>query len=314
MFKKIHLIFFLIFLISCNNAKENNYKSNKEENKIVIGAIMGNMADTFIKYIHDDLVSYAKEKDYVTILIKDAAGDAGIQQNLVENLILQGVDGIMLQLVNPETAIAINNIAKEANVPILYFNHRPKGLEEGSYSYVGLNERNVGELQAKAVLDVKKDGNGVILIGPLGTEAAEARTSGVKDIITNSNIKIIREQSASWYRDRALSIVENWITSGINIDFVFSNNDDMAIGAIQALEANGRVMGTNNGEVMVLGVDATPDGIKMINEGKMYATIKQDTMLQASQALDSMIDLINNGTNIMKYLEAELVISQKYKK
>lgn len=302
-----------IFLIILLFISTINCSNNKNQNNIVIGAIMGNMADTFIKYIHDDLLEYSKDKENITILIKDAAGDAGTEQNLVENLILQDVDGIMLQLVNPETSKAIDNLAKQANVPILYFNHRPKGLEEGSYSYVGLNERKVGELQAQAALEIKNYGNGVILIGPLGTEAAEDRTKGVKDGIANSNIKILREQSAAWYRDRALTIVENWITSGINIDFVFSNNDDMAIGAIQALEASGKIMGTNLGEIMVFGVDATPDGMNLIEEGKMYATIKQDTMVQASEALDAMINLINNGTNIVKYLDAEVIISSKYK-
>lgn len=307
--KKYLLLFIsIIAILSCSN------RENIESKNIVIGAIMGNMADTFIKYIHDDLLEYSKGKENITILIKDAAGDAGIEQNLVENLILQDVDGIMLQLVNPETSLAIDNLAKQANIPILYFNHRPKGLEEGTYSYVGLNERRVGELQAEAALKVRNSGNAVILIGPLGTEAAEDRTKGVKDGIANSNIKILREQSAAWYRDRALSIVENWVTSGINIDFVFSNNDDMAIGAIQGLEASGKVMGTNKGEIMVFGVDATPDGMNLINDGKMYATIKQDTMVQASEALDSMIDLINNGTNIIKYLDAEVIISSKYNK
>lgn len=303
--RNLLLILLFISLINCSN--------NKKNNNIVIGAIMGNMADTFIKYIHDDLLEYSKSKENITILIKDASGDAGTQQNLVENLILQDVDGIMLQLVNPETSKAIDNLAKQANVPILYFNHRPKGLEEGAYSYVGLNERKVGYLQAQSALEVKNYGNGVILIGPLGTEAAEDRTKGVKDGIANSGIKILREQSGAWYRDRALTIVENWITSGVNIDFVFSNNDDMAIGAIQALEASGKVMGTNLGEIMVFGVDATPDGMNLIDEGKMYATIKQDTMVQASQALDAMINLINNGTNIVKYLDAEVIISSKYK-
>lgn len=306
--KKYLLLFIsIIAILSCSN------RENIESKNIVIGAIMGNMADTFIKYIHDDLLEYSKSKENITILIKDASGDAGIEQNLVENLILQGVDGIMLQLVNPETSRAIDDLAKQSNIPILYFNHRPKGLEEGTYSYVGLNERRVGELQAEAALKVKNSGNAVILIGPLGTEAAEDRTKGVKDKIVNSGIKILREQSAAWYRDRALTIVENWITSGLNIDFVFSNNDDMAIGAIQGLEASGKVMGTNEGEIMVFGVDATPDGMNLINEGKMYATIKQDTMVQASRSLDAMIDLINNGTNIIKYLDAEVIISSKYK-
>ncbi|TXJ43570.1 hypothetical protein EPJ70_10700 [Brachyspira aalborgi] len=306
--KKYLLLFIsIIAILSCSN------RENTESKNIVIGAIMGNMADTFIKYIHDDLLEYSKSKENITILIKDASGDAGVEQNLVENLILQGVDGIMLQLVNPETSRAIDDLAKQSNIPILYFNHRPKGLEEGTYSYVGLNERRVGELQAEAALKVRNSGNAVILIGPLGTEAAEDRTKGVKDKIANSNIKILREQSAAWYRDRALTIVENWITSGLNIDFVFSNNDDMAIGAIQGLEASGKVMGTNKGEIMVFGVDATPDGMNLINDGKMYATIKQDTMVQASEALDAMIDLINNGTNIIKYLDAEVIISSKYK-
>lgn len=305
--KRVAAILFIACLICLNSVS----CGKKQDSALKIGVIMGNMADTFIKYIHDDVVAYKKEiGDSVELLIKDARGDAAYQQSLVENLVTQNVDGIMLQLVNPETAVAVDKIAKDAKIPILYFNHQPKGLPEGGYSFVGLDEYFAGKVQAETALKVKTKGNAVILIGPLGTEAAEMRTKSVKDILQGSDVKVVREQSANWYREEALRIIENCITGGLVIDFVFANNDDMAIGAVQALEASGKKFGSAEGQTLVFGIDATPDGMKYLEDGKIYATVKQDTKVQARSALDAMIDLIKTGESKINWLSPALVMKE----
>ena len=101
--------------------------------------------------------------------------------------------------------------------------------------------------------------------------------------------------------------MEKWISLNNNIDIVFSNNDDMAVGAIRAIEKAGKNLGTNIGEIMVLGVDATANGIQYIKDGKMYATVKQDSKLEAKIIVDSIVDMINNNRNRTILIEPEVI-------
>ena len=108
-------------------------------------------------------------------------------------------------------------------------------------------------------------GNVAILQGDPSQEAAQLRTQGCKNIIEKyPDMKLIREQAGNWYRDKGLSITENWIQSGDQIDMICSNNDEMALGAIQALKAAGKL-----DKVLVSGVDATSDALVAMEAGEL---------------------------------------------
>ncbi|NCB00315.1 MAG: hypothetical protein EOM70_13185, partial [Clostridia bacterium] len=126
-------------------------------------------------------------------------------------------------------------------------------------------------------------------MGGLTYEASFQRTQGVKNIIesTYPDVKVLAEETAEWQREKAVSVVENWITAyGEDIDAIFANNDEMALGAIMALQAAGI------NDVMVFGIDATPDAVKAVEDGTLTATVFQDAKGQSEGAMDFALKAI----------------------
>jgi inositol transport system substrate-binding protein len=135
-------------------------------------------------------------------------------------------------------------------------------------------------------------GNVVILIGDPANEAAVLRTKGCKDVVAkNPGMKVTKEQAGNWYRDKGLSIMENWIQSGEQIDVVCANNDEMALGAIQALK-NANLLD----KVLVGGVDATKDALAAMKAKELEVTVFQDAKGQGGGGIDAAVKLASGGT------------------
>lgn len=162
-----NLLLILLFLgtINCSNKQESS------ENKIKIALIYG-INTTFIETLINDINDY-KESNYpnITFIELNASEDTVKQQSQIETLITQGIDGIMLQIANTGIASSIDAYVKANNIPTLYYNIRPTTLQEGTYSYVGMNEKSVGYIQAQEVLKVRSNGNAVILLGDQNNES-----------------------------------------------------------------------------------------------------------------------------------------------
>ena len=138
----------------------------------------------------------------------------------------------------------------------------------------------------------EKGGNAFILQGKLDNEAAIKRTEGFVKTVTEKfpNIKIVDTQVGNWQRDQGVSITENWLTAyGADINFVVANNDEMALGAVEALQKAGRA------DVIVLGVDFTPDAKAAIKEGKMIGSVRQDLAGQGAGGVQIAYNLFNGG-------------------
>jgi inositol transport system substrate-binding protein len=154
------------------------------------------------------------------------------------------------------------------------------------------------------------EGNVVVLMGMLGHNAQRKRTEGAKNIFAKyPGIKVIKEQTGEWQRAKAMQIMENWIASGDKIDAVVSNNDEMAIGALAAIEASGLL-----GKITVVGVDATPDALSSMDKGKLNATVFQDGAGQAKGGLDAVVKSIK-GEAVEQYnwIPFKLVTKENYK-
>jgi inositol transport system substrate-binding protein len=153
-------------------------------------------------------------------------------------------------------------------------------------------------------------GNVVVLMGTLGHDAQLKRTAGVEEVAAKyPDIKIIKEQTGLWQRAMGMQVMENWLSSGDKIDAVAANNDEMAIGAINAIEAMG--MG---GKVLVGGVDGTPDALDLLSKGKMTVTIFQDGLGQASGAMDAVTKILA-GENVEQEINIpfKLITQDNYK-
>lgn len=300
--RNLLLILLSISIVNCSNNNAVN-----DNNKIKIALIHG-INTTFTETLINDIKAY-KQQNYSNINFVELNSSEDIikQQSQIETLITQGIDGIMLQIANTAIASSIDSIVKANNIPTLYYNIKPTTLRDGTYSYVGMNEKSVGYLQVQEVLKVRDRGNAVILLGDPNNEATLLRTSSVMESVSNTQIKILATAQGNWYDNIAESLMEKWISLNNDIDIVFSNNDDMAVGSIRAIEKAGKKLGTNIGEIMVLGVDATANGIQYIKDGKMYATVKQDSKLEAKIIVDSIVDMINNNRNRTILIEPEVI-------
>ncbi len=312
--KKIFLISILsLFLLTaCGGKKEE--KQEASNGKPTIAYVINNLNDTFQTFILDAAQKYAEEND-VNFIIENAKEDVIKQQDLVNSLIQRGVDGIIVVPTDTSAMMPITETVTEAGIPLCYVNRNPFAgkedtMPEGVY-YVGANEITGGEMQMEFIGDkLNGKGNVVVLMGILGNEGALKRTAGVRNVIKKKypNMKVLAEESALWQRDQAMSITENWITTyGDKIDAVISNNDEMALGAIEALKSNGMLQ-----DVEVIGLDATPDALASLEKGELSATVFQNAKGQGSTAAKNILDSIK-GSSVAEhvtYIPFELVTTE----
>ncbi|WZL72094.1 sugar ABC transporter substrate-binding protein [Clostridiaceae bacterium 35-E11] len=277
----------LTLFVGCGEKGTTN-ESAKEDGKVKVGVSISNFDDTFLMYMKDGMDAYAKSLgDEVEVTYVDAKEDAVKQLGQVENFIAQGVDAVIVVPVNTEATAPITEAAQNADVPLVYVNRLPGNLPD-DVIFVGSESIDAGIFQMEYLAEkMGGKGNVVIMMGKLDNESAIMRTEGVKKVIEEKypDIKVIKEQTGEWSRAKGMALMENWLASGDKIDAVASNNDDMALGAINAIEAAGKL-----GEILVGGVDATPDALKELEAGKLDCTVFQDAEGQGKGAMEAAVN------------------------
>ncbi len=259
-----------------------------------IGFAQCNLNDTFQTYVVDAATAKAGELGY-KIDVQDAMEDVVKQQDQVNTMIEQGYDAIMVVPVDTAAMGPITDAVTAAGIPLIYINRNPFGTEnppEGVY-YVGSQEIVAGQLQGQFLVDKMGTKGGVgILMGILSNEGAVKRTEGNESVLSEyPDIKILAKEAGDWQYDKGMSITENWLTAyGDELNAVLANNDGMAIGALQALEAAGR------DDVIVVGVDAIPDAVNLVAEGKLDATVLQDAEGQGAGGIDVAVKAASGET------------------
>ena len=288
--KKILAILLVLVLVlgmftACGGGAKEEAPAD-ETTAVTIGFAQCNLNDTFQTYVVDAAKAKADELGY-TLDVQDAQEDVVKQQDQVNAMIEQGYKAIMVVPVDTSAMGPITDAVTKAGIPLIYVNRNPFGTEQppqGVY-YVGSQEIVAGQLQAdylvKLLGDNVKGGVG-ILEGLLTNEGAVKRTEGNETVLAKyPDVKILAKEPGDWQSDKGMSITENWLTAyGKDLTCVLANNDNMAIGAMQALEAAGRT------DVIVMGVDAIPDAVKLVQEGKLTATVLQDAKGQGGTGVD----------------------------
>lgn len=275
--------------------------------KIRIGYACCNFNDIFQIYVVD-AAKVAAGNDIV-LEITDAQEDVVRQQDQVMTMIQSGLDALVVVPVDTSAVNGIVSAAREANLPLVFVNRNPYpdgNIPENIY-FIGADEGQMGEEQMKyAGQKMGGEGNIVILMGILSNEATLARTQGNHDIIKAlyPNIKILAEETGNWQQDQGLTVMENWITAyGNRINAVVSNNDNMVLGAISALEVAGM-----KDNVITVGIDATTDALEAILAGRLDATVLQDPVIQGRGAIE-MVRKIMKGEKVpqMNKMPAKLI-------
>ena len=289
--KIVILLCFLLIFINCSNKNINT----KRHFKI---ALFTSINTVFVETLIRDIQNYSSQQ-YGNISIKKYYNyNPEIQKTQIMEAVLNGVDAILLQIADVNMAPEIDKYLNSRNIPLVYFNIKPTTLEAGTYTYVGVNENIIGLLQVLEVLKVRKEGNAVILMGDPNNEAATIRTSAIMETLSNTKIKLIDKARANWYENIAFDTVYNWLDNNEPIDIIFANNDDMAIGAINAIHSIGRNAGTNKEDIIVVGADCTSYSYGYLRKGSLYSSILQDSKTQARLIVDTIVNsMLNKDDN-----------------
>ncbi len=262
-----------------------------------IGVSMALFDDNFLTVLRNGIQSYA-DANGVAVQIEDAQNDVAKQLDQINNFIASGVTAIIVNPVDTSATQAMSDAAAAAGVPLVYVNRQPINVDTlpDNQAFVASNEVDSGTLEtievcAQLKAAGKDNANVYVMMGELSNQAAVQRTADIHDVMAAGTcavtLNIIDEQTANWSRDQAQSLMTNWLSTGTAFDGVIANNDEMAIGAIQAMKAAGIDMAS----VVVGGVDATQDALAAMQAGDLDVTVFQDAAGQGSGAVDAAVKL-----------------------
>ena len=275
-----------------------------------VGVSMDKFDDNWLTVLRNSMASYAKTQPGVTLQIEDAKDDVSKQLSQVQNFIANGMDAIIVNPVDTSATAAITKAAADAGVALVYVNRQPIDVDKlgAKAAFVASNEAESGTLETKEICKIL-GGKGDILVmeGILSNQSAVQRTADIHDVIALPDckgMKIVAEQTANYDRTQAQNLMTNWLSKGMKFDAVIANNDEMAIGALQAMKA----AGIDTKKAVVGGVDATQDALASMKAGDLKVTVFQNAAGQGKGALDAALALAA-GKSVDKkvYVPFELV-------
>ncbi len=249
--------------------------------------------DNFMAVVRQEIEKVSEEYSDITLLMNDSQNSQSMQNDQIDILLARGVKALAINLVDPAAAPVIIRKAKEDNVPIVFFNKEPSGKALASYDkayYVGTVSKESGIIQGELIAkhwaqnpawDLNGDGviQFVLLKGEPGHPDAEDRTTYVISTLNDMGYKTeqLHLDTAMWDTGMAKDKMDAWIAgpNGEKIEVVISNNDGMAMGAVESLQANGK------SHIPVYGVDALNEALAMIKSGEMAGTVLNDAPNQA---------------------------------
>ena len=244
----------------------------------------------------------------IDVVLIDAQGDTSKEASDLRGVVTRGVDGIVIEPVDEEaSAAAIDDIMAD-KIPLATFCSVVKGTSKPTVHF-GANQEAVGAAMADAM--EKKFPNGakfIFLDGEPGSGSAVLRAKGFFDAIekVKDKYQLVARQTAKWQRPEGLRVTQNILTSlGYQPDAIVSANDDMALGAIEALRSEK----IPSGKVVVIGCDAMPDALNAVKDGWMYATVDQRLGGQVRTALDAMTAFLRDKKPLTAATLAPVIVT-----
>lgn len=273
--------------------------------KYVIGLAMNTQTNPFFVDVKDGVQKAADELG-VELYITDAQDDPAVQMKDVENLITKKPDCIIIDTCDSDAIVSSIEDCNKAGIPVLTMDREASGGEV--VSHIGYDAIKSGKLAGQYLADtLGGKGNIVELQGIMGTNVAQNRSKGFNEIISqNPDMKIVACQVADFDRAKGMSVMENILQANDRIDGLYAANDEMLLGALEAIEAAGRL-----DEITMIGCDAIDDTIEAIKAGKVEATIAEPPFFLGKAILKTAYDYLE-GKNVEKYviLDNELVTSE----
>ncbi|WP_404825493.1 ribose ABC transporter substrate-binding protein RbsB [Priestia endophytica] len=294
--------FSLLILAACSLEPPEWAKPKKKGNleNIKIGLSVSTLNNPFFVSLKNGVVKEAK-KQGMDVVIVDAQNDSAKQVNDVEDLLQQGVDVL---LINPTDSAAISTAVQSANnigIPVVTLDRSAdKGKVE---TLVASDNVKGGEMAADYIVEKLGEGAKVAeLEGTPGASATRERGKGFHNV-ADQKLDVAAKQSADFDRTKGLNVMENLLQGNSDIKAVFAHNDEMALGAIQAINSSGR-------DVLVVGFDGNEDAVNAVKEGKLAATVAQQPELIGELAVKAASDVLK-GKKVEENIAAPLKLMTK---
>ena len=267
-----------------------------------LALVVSTLNNPFFVTLKEGAEAKAEELGY-ELLVLDSQNDPAKELANVEDVLNKD---IALLMINPADSDAVRSAIRAANrkdVPVVTLDRGASGGEV--VSHIASDNVQGGEMAARLLVEtLGGEGKVVELEGVPGSSAARDRGEGFNTVMSEAaGIEIVARQTADFDRTKGLNVMENILQAQPEIDAVFAHNDEMALGAIKAIEASGR-------EIIVVGFDGTDDAVDAVNEGTMLATVAQQAARIGSMGVETA-DLILKGETVADYTPVELAVISK---
>ncbi|MFA0003479.1 ribose ABC transporter substrate-binding protein RbsB [Vibrio splendidus] len=263
--------------------------------------VLSTLNNPFFVTMKDGAEAKAEELGYKLIVL-DSQNDPSKELSNIEDLTIRGVKAI---LINPTDSDAVSNairIANRSNIPVLTLD---RGASRGDVvSHIASDNVIGGEMAGHFIMEkVGEKAKVIQLEGIAGTSAARERGEGFMNAVNGSDLELLASQPADFDRTKGLNVMENLLAANPDVQAVFAQNDEMALGALRAVQASGK-------DIMIVGFDGTEDGIAAVNRGLLGATVAQQPDLIGSLGVE-MADKVLKGETVDEYVPVPLKIIAK---
>ncbi|MFA7744581.1 substrate-binding domain-containing protein [Salinicoccus roseus] len=298
--KKLLLFFsLLVFTAGCSmespgsDSGEESSGESDGDGTVKIGVSISTLNNPFFVTLRDSIEELAEEKEY-ELEIVDAQDDSAKQVNDIEDLVQQDVDYL---IVNPTDSSAVSGSVETANaedIPVITID---RSVESGEVAaFIASDNVEGGELGAQYIVDELGEGAKVAeLEGVPGASATRERGEGFQNVAEES-LEVVTSQTANFNRSEGLDVTQNILQANSDIQAIFAHNDEMALGALEAL---------SDENVIVIGFDGTDDARNSVENGGLEATVAQQPDLMGEEAINT-VEQLENGETVEEEIKVEL--------
>lgn len=298
--KKLLLFFsLLVFTAGCSmespgsDSGEESSGESDGDGTVKIGVSISTLNNPFFVTLRDSIEELAEEKEY-ELEIVDAQDDSAKQVNDIEDLVQQDVDYL---IVNPTDSSAVSSSVETANaedIPVITID---RSVESGEVAaFIASDNVEGGELGAQYIVDELGEGAKVAeLEGVPGASATRERGEGFQNVAEES-LEVVTSQTANFNRSEGLDVTQNILQANSDIQAIFAHNDEMALGALEAL---------SDENVIVIGFDGTDDARNSVENGGLEATVAQQPDLMGEEAINT-VEQLENGETVEEEIKVEL--------
>lgn len=273
--------------VGCESDSNSSGSGGKSESK-KIGMVVSTLDNPFFVTLKTGAEAKAKELGYELVVV-DSQNDSSKELSNVQDLLQKGISTLILNPVDSDAAKSSVVQANNDKIPVITVDRQSNGGDV--VCHIASDNVKGGEMAANFIKEKLGDkGNIAELQGTTGTSATRDRGQGFHNIIDKeANLKVVSSQPADFDRQKGLTVTENMLQSNPDIQAIFAQNDEMALGAVKALDTSGK-------KAIVVGFDGGDDAKKAVDAGEMTATIAQQPDLMGGMAVEYAQRILTGGT------------------